>query len=98
MDSDMDGYGDICDCDFNQDGYCNAADFSNPADPNAPQFLTAFMSGTPSDPPVEDMNGDGVVNSADFDNPASGAGFLSGFFSGTPGPSGLECAGIVPCP
>jgi hypothetical protein len=38
------------------------------------------------------MNCNGTVTSADFGN-----GFLPSFKAGKPGPSGLSCAGRVPC-
>ncbi|MBW2444528.1 MAG: hypothetical protein JRG83_01245 [Deltaproteobacteria bacterium] len=73
-DTDADGYGNPCDCDFDNDGSCNIADFSI--------FLTAFQNQVDSGA-GSDMNADGTVNIEDFGL------FLSGFQASVPGPSGL---------
>ena len=83
FDTDGDGYGNACDGDFNQDGVVNGADI--------PLYVGDINSGTNSGI-GSDMNCDGVVASADI--PAFVAQLLQGF----PGPSGLACAGTVPCP
>ena len=88
-DSDIDGYGNICDGDFNNDLAVNGTDFN-------PIFLNAFTSGsmatnTDGNPSGEDMNCDGALNGADFNPP-----FLDQFTGGLGG-SGLSCAGSVPC-
>jgi hypothetical protein len=103
-DVDQDGYGNWCDCDFDQNFSCNAADFNNPGNPAAPQFLPAFNPPPLAGASVEDMDCNLTVNAADFSNAAEPlGGFLNGF-NGTggyiapiPGPSGLPCAGNVPC-
>jgi hypothetical protein len=79
IDSDLDGIGNVCDCDFNNDGVCGGGDFL--------LFGTAFGLGTvpPADPNA-DMNGDGVVGGGDF------LLFGAGVGGGIPGPSGLACA------
>ncbi len=41
--------------------------------------------------PAVDHNGDGAISVPDF-------GVLRSHFGGPPGPSGLDCAGTVPCP
>ena len=91
-DDDKDGYGNACDGDFNNDGTSDGVDFS-------PLFLADFFSGTQADNPAgnpqgTNMNCDGVVDGVDFAIPF----FLTQFASGIPGPSGLSCAGTVPCP
>jgi hypothetical protein len=53
-DSDGDGYGNICDPDFDNDFIVNAADLAF--------FKTKFFSSDPD----ADLNGDGVVNAADL--------------------------------
>ena len=53
-DTDGDGYGDICDPDFDNDGVVNAADLA--------YLKTMFFSTDP----LADLNGDGVVNAADL--------------------------------
>ena len=90
-DSDLDGYGNLCDGDFNNDLSVDGADFS-------PTFLSDFAGGTMSlngngDPNGSDMNCDAAVDGADFNPP-----FIDQFIAGTPGPSGLACAGLGgPC-
>jgi hypothetical protein len=84
-DTDQDGYGNVCDADFNQSGTTNSTDFSM-------FFVPSLNSGVPSSRGT-DMNCSGTVNSTDF----------SMFFvpklntSAPPGPSGLACAGSIPC-
>jgi len=90
-DSDLDGYGNVCDGDFNNNLATDGADFST-------DFLADFTSGsmaTNSDGNANgtDMNCDGAVDGADF-SPV----FIDQFVLGSPGPSGLACAGLsVPC-
>jgi len=92
-DTDMDGYGNACDADFNNDGVSDGLDFM------APHFLADFSAGMESSNEAggaqgTDMNCDGTVDGVDFVAPH----FLTGFAVGAPGPSGLSCAGTVPCP
>jgi hypothetical protein len=57
--ADADGIGDACDCDFNNDGYCNSDD--------ANLFLADYQAGVDAAPKLAtDMNGDGAVDAADF--------------------------------
>ena len=72
LDGDADGYGNACDCDFNDDGFCNIDDFL--------LFLPDFISGSPGANET-DMSGDGFVNIDDF------LLFVPGFIQGVPGPS-----------
>lgn len=82
QDSDQDGFGNPCDPDYDQSGFVNLADFS--------AFLAAF-SGLMTNPAI-DHNCDGLTTIADFGT------YLSYLQSGSPpGPSGLPCAGTVPC-
>ena len=79
--------------DTDQDGFGNAcdADYDNSGAVNTVDFgpfLSAFGAGAGA---AQDHNGDGVVNTIDF------GVFLSQFNQGVPGPSGLSCAGAVPC-
>ena len=88
-DSDLDGYGNACDGDYDQNLTTNSNDFLN-------VFLVDFPTGTMSTNAAGNPNGtdndcNGVVNGNDFLNV-----FLS-LFPGTPGPSGLSCAGTAPC-
>lgn len=70
-DKDMDGFGDVCDCDFDNDRLCNIDDFTA----FLADFTTQIDGGAGTD-----MNGDGQVGIADFDL------FLAGFQAGEPGP------------
>src|SRR2546428_13999030 len=86
-DTDQDGYGNPCDADFNQNGVVNAVDF-------ATYFIPAFRGGPSTR--GEDMNCNGATNAVDF------ADFFVPKFRGqlggaVPGPSGLACAGTIPC-
>jgi hypothetical protein len=86
VDSDLDGYGNACDADYDNDpnNSVNTLDFSI--------FLSAFTGATPTT--VTDHNGDGATTTTDF------ATFLAAFqsFPFQVGPSGLACAGIsIPC-
>lgn len=88
-DTDSDGYGNICDADFNQDFIVNSNDFGT-------YFIPAFKGFT-APTHGEDMNCDGLVNSNDF-----GTYFVPKFKGlapggATPGPSGLSCAGVPGC-
>ncbi len=76
MDSDEDGYGNACDCDFNNDGGCGLDDTS--------RLLTSIGSANPADAEL-DMNGDGAPGLDDLTTKLQRVGFQ-------PGPSGLACA------
>jgi hypothetical protein len=78
VDTDLDGYGNRCDPDFNNSGAVSGADFT--------PFVANFNTGEA----LYDLNGDGVVSGADFT-------IFIAFFNQPPGPSGLACAGTVPC-
>ena len=83
-DTDGDGYGNGCDGDFNNDGVVNAVDSGI--------YLPSLSTGVPDAVTGTDLNCDGVVNAVD-----SGI-YLGQLGAGVPGPSGLSCAGTVPCP
>ncbi len=80
VDSDVDGIGNMCDCDFNQDNFCGGPDFTI--------FVGCFNALTNGDAKCEaaDMNGDGFVGGPDFTR------FIGGF-NGAPGPA---AAAVVP--
>ncbi len=71
-DTNGDGFGNVCDCDLNNNGVCNIDDFTI--------FLADFATGVDAGAGT-DMNGTGVVNIDDF------VLFLPGFSSGLPGPA-----------
>lgn len=73
LDADGDLYGNVCDCDFDQNGACDIADFGM-------YFVGDMISGHDSGTGT-DMSGDGTVNITDF------VYFLPGFLAGAPGPS-----------
>jgi len=81
LDSDRDGYGNLCDCDLNNDGICGQPDYSILL--ACFGRLTGPGTGPLADPACEesDMNGDGAVGQPDYSL------FLVGF-GGEPGPSG----------
>jgi hypothetical protein len=82
-DTDQDGYGNICDGDFDNNLAISAIDY-------ATKFVPSFKTGV--DPGIgTDMDCNGVVNALDFGR------FVPVFKTGKPGPSGLFCAGTVPC-
>ena len=87
VDFDLDGYGNVCDCDYNNDGAGDAADFFI--------FLTEFVDPIPGLPRQTDANGDDHTTILDF------MAFIDCLVPpmGEPqlGPSGLVCAGVVPC-
>ena len=78
VDGDLDGYGNRCDADYNNDGEANGGDFR--------LYIAAFNTADP----VVDLNGDGIVNGSDF-------GYFLSLFGKLAGPSGLSCAGTIPC-
>lgn len=84
-DTDNDGYGNVCDADLDNSASVNFFDL---------QILRrAFFSrpGQPTWNPDADLNGDNVVNFTDL-------GAMTALFFAPPGPSGMSCAGAIPCP
>jgi len=71
QDTDTDGVGNACDCDFDNEGSCAIPDFN--------LFLVDFQKGSDSGAGT-DMDGDGAVGINDFNL------FLPGFLAGVPGP------------
>jgi hypothetical protein len=85
LDTDQDGYGNLCDSDYDGDGVVSGLDFS--------VLRSAYQSqaGGPNWDADVDANGDGAVAAFDFTR-------FRAAFSSSPGPSGLSCAGTPPCP
>jgi hypothetical protein len=85
LDADGDGYGNACDADLNNSGTVTAADFA---------ILRGVLGQSASSSPTAakaDLNGSGTVTAADF-------AILRSALGTPPGPSGLACAGTIPCP
>ena len=82
-DADNDGYGNMCDADLNNSGTVTSADFA---------ILRSVLSQSASSSPAAaaDLNGSGTVTAADF-------AILRSRLNTAPGPSGLACAGTIPC-
>ncbi|MEM7408900.1 MAG: hypothetical protein AAF430_01530 [Myxococcota bacterium] len=101
-DVDMDGYGNFCDADLDNDFDVDGADFNQPTPSDPCAFLQHFSSTIPPNTaaclpqlgnPISDFDCDNDVDGEDF-NPL----FLDMFTgSGAPGPSGLGCAGTAGC-
>jgi hypothetical protein len=81
-DTDLDGYGNICDADYDDDGSVTGTDYS--------AFQAAYAN--PPTPVGEfDHDCDGAVAGTDY-------GIFKLAYGAPPGASGLACAGTVPCP
>ena len=75
----MDGYGNPCDLDVNNNGAVDLIDLSN-------VFLLQGAVGS-----AHDYNCNGAVDLLDLSESFLRQGEI-------PGPSGLACAGTIPCP
>lgn len=84
-DTDHDGYGNLCDADLDNNGTVNDADLVI--------LLGAYATNMldPAYDPNCDREGDGIIGKSEGDLFAAQRG-------GPPGPSGLSCAGSIPCP
>jgi hypothetical protein len=84
-DTNEDGYGNACDPDYDDDEDVGVEDF----------FLLSIAWGSTLGEALfdEDIDADAddVIGSGDF-------GLLSRYWGQLPGPSGLPCAGSIPCP
>jgi len=78
VDTDVDGFGNWCDADYDNTGVVDGADFG--------EFVANFNTGNAE----TDHDGNGVTDGGDF-------GRFVALFNQGPGPSGLSCAGTVPC-
>jgi hypothetical protein len=81
VDTNTDGYGNACDADLDNNNSVGGTDFT--------LFVSFFGSPTAA-AKVADFDGDGVIGGSDFTR------FVQ-MFGQAPGPSGLACAGTVPC-
>lgn len=83
LDPDQDGYGNRCDADFDQDGDVDQQDVD--------YYNFNCVGAIFPAPATCDLDENGTVGGfAEF-------GVLSSLVGSPPGPSGLECAGTVPC-
>jgi hypothetical protein len=82
LDSDSDGYGNICDPDFNNDGVVNINDFNR---------LKARLGITPVTDLVTDLDGNGAVNINDLNR-------LKSYLGKPPGPWGMHPNCPPTCP
>jgi streptogramin lyase len=85
FDANSDGFGNACDADYDESGTVGVLDFG---------LLKAqygLSSSNPAFDPEFDADGNGSIGTLDF-------GVLKSMFGGPPGPSGLACAGTIPCP
>lgn len=82
-DSNLDGFGNACDGDLDGDGLVTQQDLFV-------HFVASFGKATPPASPDADLDCDGLVGILDLRVMLTGAG-------GPPGPSGLACAGTIPC-
>jgi hypothetical protein len=82
-DTNVDGYGNACDPDYDNNGATTTTDFT--------VFLDAFTGASPN--ADTDHDGNGATTTTDFTT------FLNFFQNGNAGagPSGLACAGSIPC-
>lgn len=81
-DGDLDGYGNPCDTDLDNDGATSLADVAR-----------MFQAAQVFDPrPIYDFDCDGAASLTDVSRV-----FADGSAVVTPGPSGLACAGTIPC-
>jgi hypothetical protein len=85
VDSDLDGFGNICDADYYNSGFVDLRELAR-----LEWAMLHAASGAASYEPVLDLDSDGRINIFDW------MIFLS-LYLRAPGPSGLGCAGSVPC-
>ena len=88
-DSDCDGYGNVCDTDFDQSYGAGVSDFTM-------FFVPRFKTGVDTGNVGADMDCSGAVNPSDF-SMFFVPRFKGQFGGPLPGPSGLACAGQPGC-
>lgn len=85
VDTNSDGYGNICDQDYDGDFVVGAADL------NAMKAAWQCASSDGCYDADIDADQDNVIGASDLNG-------LKANWQGVPGPSGLSCAGTTPCP
>jgi hypothetical protein len=83
-DANGEGYGDACDADYDDDGGVGTADIG------ILRAAYGTQAGEPGWNAAVDSDGNGVIGATDV-------GFFRSRVGIPPGPSGLACAGFVPC-
>lgn len=83
-DVNLDGYGNACDADYDDDGTVGIPDFA------LMSSTYGSAEGEAEFDPAADSNGDGIIGLPDFT-------FMTSAWGGAPGPSGLDCADAPPC-
>lgn len=84
LDSDSDGYGNACDADLNNSGGTTATDYS------ILRSVIGKLYNFSTNAAKSDLNASGSVTATDYS-------ILRSRIGTAPGPSGLACAGTVPC-
>jgi hypothetical protein len=84
IDADLDGYGNRCDPDFDNNGVVGASDLG------LFRIHFGYVEGDPEYDLLYDLDTNGGIGAADL-------GIFRRFFGLPPGPSGLACAGRIPC-
>lgn len=87
LDSDADGYGNACDADVNNSGSTTATDYSILRSVIGKTYNFSFNAAK------SDLNASGSVTATDYSILRSKIGVVPSV-----GPSGLACAGTIPCP
>ena len=82
-DTDLDGYGNACDADYDNTGVVGTTDFST--------FKQAWNTSAPTYNEQVDHDCTGVVGTTDFST-------FKQLWNQASGPTDLACAGTVPCP
>lgn len=85
LDSDSDGYGNACDADVNNSGTTTTSDYAMLRSVFGRSYSFSANAAR------SDLNGSGTVTASDF-------AILRAQIGLPPGPSGLACAGTIPCP
>ena len=84
IDSNSDGYGNMCDADVVNTPFVVGGE-------DLGALKKSFLLAVPPANPDLDFDGDCIIGASDL-------GILRKSLLGPPGPSGLACAGAVPCP
>lgn len=81
VDTNLDGFGNACDADLDNNNSVGGSDFA---------LFVGFFGQSTAAAKAADFDGDNVIGGTDF-------GRFVALFGQPPGPSGLACAGTIPC-